>query len=308
MVQPMESDGLDRRRSGGTYPPGMTRRGRVLLAASIVLLGAFAYDGVVRRALIPLVHLPVLTGSLSVLTAVLALFSLAHAWYSLGGRLTAAFFALSAVIAWVFEEVGVATGLVYGAYHYTDYLGGKLGNVPLIIPMAWFMMIYPSYVIANLLLEGRPTGTRPGAASLVRLAAVSAVVMTVWDLVIDPILSGPHVRAWIWDGGGQYLGVPIQNYAGWLLTTLTVYVAYRAVEQRVRSAPAGPLDGRVVALPLLAYGLMLAADLLSGITPPALAVIGPVVMGPPLIVAAWRLVNPAGKPAGAREGAQIGTA
>jgi len=121
------------------------------------------------------------------------------------------------------------------------------------------------------------------------LACGGAVVVTVWDLIIDPILSGPTIRAWVWEAGGPYFGIPIHNYAGWLVTTFTVYLAYRTVEQRVRAAPRGPLSARVVALPVAAYGLMLAADLLSGVTPAALWLIGPAVMGPPLILAAWRL-------------------
>ena len=273
----------------GTEVGQTTNRGRILLTLAIALLAIFAYDGVIRPILHGVIRLPVLTGSLGVLTSVVALFSLSHAWYSLGGRLTAAFFGLSAVISWAYEQVGVATGFIYGAYHYTDYLGGKLGQVPLLIPLAWFMMVYPSYVIANLVIERRATGTGPGAASLVRLACVGAVVMTLWDLVIDPVLSGPSIRAWVWETGGPYFGIPIQNYLGWLLTTFTVFLAYRAVEQRVRAVPAGALSARVVALPVTAYGLMLAADLLSGVTPTWLWVIGPAVMGPPLIIAAWRL-------------------
>lgn len=273
-------------------------RGQILLTLAVALLAIFAYDGVIRPLLHGLVRLPVLTGSLGVLTSVVALFSLSHAWYSLGGRLTLAFFGLSAVISWAYEQVGVATGLVYGAYHYTDYLGVKLGHVPLLIPLAWFMMVYPSYVIANLLVERRATGTRPGAAALVRLACVGAVVMTAWDLVIDPILSGPTIRAWVWDSGGPYFGIPIQNYLGWLLTTFTVYLLYRAVEGRIRPSPAGALSARVAALPVAAYGLMLAADLLSGVTPTALWLIGPAVMLPPLIIAAWRLRVMAARSAG----------
>lgn len=274
--------------NGGEAGPS-THRSWILLTLAIVLLAVFAYDGVVRPLVHGLVRLPVLTGSLVVLTSVVALFSLTHAWYSLGGRLTLAFFGLSAVIAWVYEQVGVATGLVYGAYYYTDYLGVRLGHVPLLIPLAWFMMVYPSYVIANLVVEGQATGTRRGAVSLLRLACAGAVVMTVWDLVIDPILSGPTIRAWVWETGGPYFGIPIQNYLGWLLTTFTVYLAYRAIEQRFRPEPAGALSARVAALPVAAYGLMLAADLLSGVTPTALWMIGPVVMAPPLIIAAWRL-------------------
>ena len=268
---------------------------RALLIAAIALLAVFGYDAVLRLAVSGVVALPSVPGGLKMLTAVLALFSLAHAWYALGVRHTLAFFGLSAVISWAFEQAGVATGLVFGAYHYTDYLGPKLGHVPYLIPLAWFMMIYPSYVIANLALARRPTGTPRGLVPLVQLAAASAVAMTVWDLVIDPILSGPSARAWIWESGGPYFGIPIQNYLGWLATTFAVYLAYRAVEQRVASAPVGSMPAWVAALPVAAYALMLASNLLSGAAPAAVAPIGLVLMGIPIAVATvrlWRIRSP----------------
>ena len=272
-------------------------KGRALLIAAIALLAVFAYDAVLRLAVSGVVTLPSVPGGLKMLTAVLALFSLAHAWYALGARHTLAFFGLSAAISWAFEQVGVVTGLVFGAYHYTDYLGPKLGHVPYLIPLAWFMMIYPSYIIANLTLSRRPTGTPRGPVALVQLAAVSAAVMTVWDLVVDPILSGPSARAWIWESGGPYFGIPIQNYLGWLATTFTVYLAYRAIEQRVAPEPdfAGSMPGWVAALPVTAYALMLASNLLSGVTPAGVAPIGLVAMGIPIAVATvrlWRIRSP----------------
>ena len=266
------------------------RSGRILIWLSFVLLCLFAYEGVLRALLLGIVRLPLLPGGLGSLTAIVATCSLAHAWYSLGGRHTLAFFGLSAAISWVYEQVGVATGLVFGAYHYTDYLGARLGDVPLLIPLAWFMMIYPSYVIANMALERRPTGTPQGIARLIRLAAVSALVMTAWDLVIDPILSGPTVRAWIWEAGGPYFGIPIKNYVGWFLTTFTVYLAYRALEQRFAPVPLGPVTTGIAALPVATYGVMLSSDLLSGVAPAGLAVIGVVAMGVPVVVAVWRLL------------------
>ena len=286
-------------------------RRRPILYVAAVLLAAFTYDAVLRSALLGLVTVPSIPGGLKVLTAILALFSLTHAWYSIGGRLTLAFFGLSAAVSWAYEQAGISTGLVFGAYHYTDYLGSRLGDVPVLIPLAWFMMIYPSYVIANLLIEGRPTGTPGGVGRLVRLAAASAVVMTAWDLVVDPILSGPSVKAWIWETGGPYFGVPLHNYGGWLLTTFTVYLAYRALERRwtrdeiaTVGGAASPAHGvalgatatlgrAAAAMPVAAYGLMLVADLLSGAAPAGLVAIGPVVMGVPLAAAAWRLWRPA---------------
>jgi putative membrane protein len=118
------------------------------------------------------------------------------------------------------------------------------------------------------------------------------------------------VKAWVWETGGPYFGIPIQNYFGWLLTTFTVYLAYRVLERRWGQggigrevgperdrgpgAAASPLSRAAAAMPVAAYGLMLVANLLSGVAPAGLVVIGPVVMGIPFAVAAWRLGNLAG--------------
>ena len=96
--------------------------------------------------------------------------------------------------------------------------------------------------MANLIAHGWPVGTPGGRGHLVRLALVGALVMTAWDLVVDPILSGPTVGAWVWERGGPYYGVPVQNYLGWIVTTFTAYVLYRSVERRKTLQPVGPLS------------------------------------------------------------------
>ena len=261
---------------------------RLLLGLTTFFLVVFAYASAVRALLRPLVGLPDITGGLNGQTLVLVLFSLTHAFYALGWRHTLVFFGSSAAISWVYEQIGVATGLIYGPYHYTDVLGIKLGHVPVLIPLAWFMMIYPSYVIANLIASDQPTGSRGSLARVVGLSFLSATVMTAWDLVVDPVLSGPAVKAWIWEEGGAYFGIPIQNYVGWMLTTFTVYLIYRLFEHRVSLRPAGPVTMVVAFMPLVAYGSLMISTSLSG-GPEALRVIGPFVMGLPLIAAAARL-------------------
>jgi uncharacterized membrane protein len=129
----------------------MTRR--ILLGLSTFFLSIFVYEGAVRPLLQPWLTLPSIMGGVNTQTLILVLFSLTHALYALGWQHTLVFFTTSAVISWAFEQVGVATGAIYGPYHYTDVLGVKLGHVPLLIPLAWFMMIYPSYVIANLIAD-----------------------------------------------------------------------------------------------------------------------------------------------------------
>ncbi len=42
------------------------------------------------------------------------------------------------VVSLLFESVGVATGWIYGAYHYAQLLGPLLlGLVPYLIPLSW---------------------------------------------------------------------------------------------------------------------------------------------------------------------------
>jgi uncharacterized membrane protein len=151
-------------------------------------------------------------------TVVFVLFALLHCWAVEGARRTALFFAVSAVVSYLMEEIGVRTGLIFGHYHYSALLGAKLGNVPVLIPLAWFMMIYPSWVVARAILHGVDTRTLPGT---VLLAAIAAFVMTAWDVVMDPGMAASG--NWTWENGGAYFGVPRHNYLGWLLTTFLVY-------------------------------------------------------------------------------------
>jgi len=184
---------------------------------------------------------------------------------------------------------------MYSYYHYTDVLGSKLGHVPLLIPIAWFMMIYPSYVIANLLVAGRSLVNGAGLSRLIWLALVGSLVMTAWDLSVDVILSGPGAQAWIWHDGGPYFGIPVQNFAGWVLTTFTVYMLYRLFERWVALRPLAPLTFATAALPLVAYAGMALSQMLLG--NPALQVIIPFTMGLPVLVAAGRLFDTGGRDA-----------
>ena len=140
-------------------------------------------------------------------------FALLHGAVTMGWRRILLLVALTFGISLAFESVGVATGLIYGPYHYTDQLGPKfLGLVPYLIPLAWFMMLYPSFLIAFRLI---PENWQPGRRGLA-VSALGAVVMTAWDLAMDPFM----VKAghWVWDIQGAYFGIPLQNYFGWWLT------------------------------------------------------------------------------------------
>jgi putative membrane protein len=148
-------------------------------------------------------------------------FALLHAGQREGWERAFWLLALVFIVSLLFESIGVATGWVYGPYHYTDQLGPKfLGLVPYLIPVAWFMMSYPSFVIADRLVP--PAWKR--AQRILAVAAVGGLVMTAWDLIMDPIMVAG--RNWIWDVKGAYFGIPLQNYWGWWLTIFTTFALY----------------------------------------------------------------------------------
>ena len=277
------------------------RKSAFLLGLAIVFLALFIYSSIIRPLLEPLFpELLQIPGGIGINTLFMMLFSIFHAAYVLGWRYTLLFFGITVAISWSYEHVGVETGLIYGPYHYTDALGLKLGHVPIIIPIAWFAMIYPSYIIANLIGSGRQMMMREknnysnNPITLVQilwLSFLSAVIMTAWDLVVDPFLSGPTERAWIWEDGGQYFGVPLHNFGGWLLTTFTIYFIFRLLSERKFQMHTSrrPLTTSIILLPLISYGATMIANIIPG-EPPELRIIGPIVIGIPLAIAATRLL------------------
>jgi uncharacterized membrane protein len=164
--------------------------------------------------------------------------SVTHAGLSRGVRVGAGVLVLVALTAVAFEAVGLATGIPYGRYQYSAALGPTLVGVPFLVPLAWLMMAWPSWVLAERLTRRPP----------VRVL-VAAAVFAAWDVVLDPQL----VRAGYWTWADPSPGlpgiptVPLTNLAGWLLaggvlmTLLHVLVVRASVPDAPRIGDAAPL-------------------------------------------------------------------
>ena len=111
-------------------------------------------------------------------TVVMFIFALLHGLQRFGWKRILLMFVTVSAISLAFESVGVATGQIYGGYHYTEQLGPKfLGLVPYLIPIAWFMMMYASYLMADLII---PAGYGGRFGRLLLVAAAAGVAMTAW--------------------------------------------------------------------------------------------------------------------------------
>lgn len=193
-------------------------------------------------------------------------FCLLHAGQRLGWRKALLLLAFVFVVSLLFESLGVATGLVYGPYHYTEKLGLKfLSLVPYLIAVAWFMMMYPSFVMAEWLVPCSWTG----AKRLLSIAAIGGLIMTAWDVVMDPIMVAGNY--WVWEVQGAFFGVPLQNYWGWWLTVFTTFVLYLLV---IRNRPSGKEVGfdrlAIIVFMITGYGNVINA-LTINLAGPALA-------------------------------------
>ena len=88
----------------------------------------------------------------------------------LGGAGTAAFFAAGVTLGLCFEALSIRTGFPFGPYYYTAVFGPGVMGVPFIIPLAWYVIVYLGYIIANLMIRHQPVVPHGGAGEAAFLA------------------------------------------------------------------------------------------------------------------------------------------
>jgi putative membrane protein len=222
------------------------------------------------------------------MTLVFSVLVLIHGIYMMGWRRGCTFFGVAVVVGFVMEYLGVKTGVIFGHYHYTDVLNPKiLGTVPVVIPLAWFMVLYLSHQMANLLLTGRSVGGPKGAWATFFAALLSGMILTAWDLVMDPVMVS-DVGAWVWERGGGYYGIPMRNFLGWVVTGALASGIYRMLEPHLEMRPLGRTRPLFLVLPMIGYGVLCLGDLVIG-NPPATRAVAPFAMGIPLMAAMLKL-------------------
>jgi putative membrane protein len=125
--------------------------------------------------------------------------------------------ALGTLVAYSYavEYVGATLGIPYGEFSYTVSLGPMLfGTIPLGLPVFFIPLVLNSYLLSLLLLG--PRARNP----LLRVPFVAATVVAI-DLVLDP--GAVAIGFWTF-GGGAFYGVPLSNYAGWVVSAVVATV------------------------------------------------------------------------------------
>jgi hypothetical protein len=119
-------------------------------------------------------------------------------------------FAFSAfAIGFLSEVSGVHTGFPFGNYLYGPVLGIKLWEVPLMIGVNWFLLIYTSGYLMNRFF-----------ANKILASFMGALTMTAVDYLIEPVAVA--LDFWNWDGGI----IPLSNYLGWIAVSFLIQLIY----------------------------------------------------------------------------------
>jgi uncharacterized membrane protein len=143
-----------------------------------------------------------------------------HGYLSLGLRSITLFFVPAVLLSLCSELLGTSTGFPFGHYAYLSGLGYKIaGLVPFTIPLSWFYLGFSAYLLAYNGLRTVLSRWNLREFSL-RLGAVvtGSVLLTAWDLVLDPAMSQAPFPFWEFQEVGEFFGMPYRNLVGWVGT------------------------------------------------------------------------------------------
>jgi len=185
-----------------------------------------------------------------------ALFAVIHGARIYHSRGILVFAALCLGVGTLFESVSQRTGFPFGHYRFTDLMGPKLFDLPILLALAYVGMGYVSWVLALLILgyQNEPLLGK----KIVLLPLVASFVMTAWDLSMDPVWADID-HAWVWRDGGSYYGVPTSNFFGWFLT---VYIFYQLFALYLKNRVSIPSRTGHWRLAILFYAASAAGNLL----------------------------------------------
>ena len=114
------------------------------------------------------------------------------------------------------ELLGVTTGKIFGEYAYGKTLGIKLAEIPLIIGVNWFILVFSLGSFLKKKFKHQP----------IIKSLVGAFILVVTDVLIEPVAIAQNY----WSGTGNY--IPLQNYVAWYIISFLMLRFYFALDFR----------------------------------------------------------------------------
>jgi putative membrane protein len=181
---------------------------RLLSAPMVFMLAlwvAFRYDQTLRQHAIP-GEKPTLTSRLH--------------WWNI----------IVAISCFTIEFIGVKTGWIFGRYSYTEVWIPAFRGVPIAISFAWLGMLLTSFGLVQRFAQT--------AHSIWLRAFFVAVLMTIFDVFMEPVAVKLHYWQWTDTTGNPFFVAPVQNYLAWF--TISYALAYGALRVGLFGKPTMP--------------------------------------------------------------------
>lgn len=125
------------------------------------------------------------------------------------------------------EIIGINTGILFGDYTYGKVLGYQFKNVPLLIGINWFIIIYCSGISIHTLLMkainriATDTGKAPAALKALSVIVDGATLAVFFDWLMEPVAV--KLGYWVWNGDGS---IPMLNYICWFVVSLLLLAIF----------------------------------------------------------------------------------
>jgi putative membrane protein len=133
-----------------------------------------------------------------------------------------------ALVGIMVELIGVHTGLLFGDYAYGKNLGPTLFQVPWIIGINWFIVIYSASHFINWLYQKIKKVVLEGQSSLLRKWSVifdAAILAVFFDWLIEPVAI--KLDFWTWTNQTE---IPIYNYICWFFISLILVAVFQRMK------------------------------------------------------------------------------
>ncbi len=137
------------------------------------------------------------------------------------------FFASCFILGIVVEIIGVNTGILFGDYSYGNVLGPDIKNVPVLIGINWFLIIYCCGISIHTLLMkainriAADTGKTPMALKALSVIIDGATLAVFFDWLMEPVAV--KLGYWAWKGNGA---IPLFNYICWFVISLLLLTIF----------------------------------------------------------------------------------
>ncbi|MEO6549354.1 MAG: carotenoid biosynthesis protein [Ferruginibacter sp.] len=138
------------------------------------------------------------------------------------------FTALIIIIGYLSEVAGVNTHLLFGDYVYGNVLGPQWLNVPLVIGINWFIIIYCSGISTHTLLlkliTRVATDSKEPAVLLKAMSVIvdGATLAVMFDWLMEPVAV--KLGFWTWGGDGS---IPLYNYICWMVVSMLLLTIFQ---------------------------------------------------------------------------------